>query len=406
MAGLSRDKLTLAACAICPALAMGVFLAFPVWAPSWMSDFGTSRGSVMLIYSASGILMTLSLPVVGRLLTRVPVWLLIIAGGLLMGGGAIVASLLKTYFAFAAVYAPAMGVGVALAGLLPCQTLAVRLFPRHVGAIGGLLMVALAVTGIAFPLLLTPIKAVVGWRTALAALGAGLLILIPLLALGFMRKTAPAASESAADPHPGGGGGAVPTTGDILRSGGFWILVAGMLPLIAVPTAIQTNLLPIMADHGVGARDASLALAALALGNALGAVVIGWMADKVDPRLVTTGVAAVMAASLVALASGGGLLVGVGAAFALGLPTGGIMPLASVLAFRQFKSGYAPVLGLLNACLLPYLFGPPLIGWIRDQTGSYSMTFLAAIPLLALGAAGMWWLKVAPAAVQAHAPAE
>jgi MFS family permease len=299
--------------------------------------------------------------------------------------------MIQNYLAFAIVYALFLGTGAALAGVLPCQSLAIRLFPRHVGKISGLLMVALAITGVVLPVVVTPFMLAVGWRTALAVAGAIILVLIPLLAFGFMRERAPvaagAADVPAAAPAPAGG---------FMRTRGFWIILAGIFPMMATSTAVQANLLPILADHGVGPRDASFILSGLAVGSALGAALFGWLADRADPRLVLGAAVGLMAASLVAFAGSGGLPVAAGATVVLGLAGGGLLPLMSIFAFRQFGAAYAPAYGLLNSFMLPYMLAPPLIGLVRDKTGSYTAAFLGAVPLLLLSAAVVWLLRTSP----------
>jgi hypothetical protein len=84
-------------------------------------------------------------------------------------------------------------------------------------------------------------------------------------------------------------------------------------------------------------------------------------------------------------------------------------PIMSIFAFRRFRDDYAPVMGLLVLFMLPYTFGSPLFGYVRDQTGSYAPALLAAAPLVILAAALTWPLKSAQAAAGAaprHAPAE
>jgi MFS family permease len=406
MPRIDNRSLALAACAICPAVVLGVFLVFPLWAPAWMGDFGKNRGEVMLVYSASGLLMTLTMPIVGRLLTRVAAWRLIVVGAVLLGGGLIVASMLTNYLAFAVVYVLAIGLGVSLAGIIPGQTVAVRLFPRHVGAIGGLIMISLAVAGMIFPLVLAPLEAAIGWRGALAATGGAVLILLPLVAFGMLRgKEGAADAAPAPDAAP-----AEASTAQILKARGFWIIIAGLFPLMAASTAVQANLLPILADHGVGQGQASVALAAMAIGSAAGAAAFGWLADRFDPRMVIAGSATLMAAAAVALAGGGGVVAALVATIALGLASGGTLPLQSIFAFRQFGAAYAPAVGLLNLFMLPYMLAPPLIGFVRDQTGSYSLCLLVAAPVLLVGAAATWRLKSAQArggvAPPHHVPAE
>jgi predicted MFS family arabinose efflux permease len=403
---IDSRTLTVAACAVCTAVVMGVYLAFPIWAPAWISDFGRRRGDVMLIFSVSGILMSVTMPVVGRLLATMPAWRLIVVGALIMGGGAALASALTDYLAVAVVYGVAMGAGAALAGLIPCQTLAVRLFPQHVGAIGGLLTIATALSVAAMPQVLIPLKAAIGWRQALAATGGAVVVFVPLLAFVALRVGAD--PDEAAGAH--GSSGAEISTRDILGSGAFWIILVGAIPFIALPAAIQANLLPLLGDHGVAQADAGAVFPALGIGTIVGSLLFGWLGDRFDPRPVMFGATVWLAGALVTLAFCRGVGPTAFAVGAIGAAGAGIVPLLSVFILRCFQSGFAPALGLFNFFILPYTLASPLLGYVRDQTGSYSAVLFAAAPIVVLAAAGMWSLKAAAKApvgdALAAAPAE
>jgi MFS family permease len=390
---IDRRLWTVAACALCTGVILGVFTAFPIWLPDWRKDFGKTRGEVALIYSGYGVLMILVGPIVGRLLTRIPPWRLIVAGSLVMGCGLILASRLTSYLPFAAVYVAAVGIGGAFAGSLPCQTLGVRLFPRHVGSIGGALMVALAVAGALMPPLLTQTKAVIGWRWALAATGGGVAIFIPLLAVGLMRLPAPSQAGALADAHSH----AHASAGPMLRTAGFWILVVGLTPLFGAPTAVHTNMLPILLDRGIGSAQASYLLSIYAIGVTTGAALLGWLADRFGPRPVTLAAAALMAVSLVALVGVGGVVPSGVVLVALGVSAGGIHSLASAFVYRQFRNDFAPAFGLLNLFMLPYMLAPALFGFVRDRSGGYSVVLLAAAAVVVLCATALLWLRQPPA---------
>jgi cyanate permease len=405
VATTTQKRLTVAACTTCTALVLGVFLLFTIWTPDLMKEFGMKLGPVMGIFAITGILMNVGMPIVGSLLTRIPAWRLTTFGGIVLGVGVIAASTLKSPLAFSVVYALFMGVGVAAAGILPGQTLAVRLFPNHVGALSGLMMVALAVAGATLPQIFTPLKAAIGWRAAMAVMGAMVLVLVPLLAVAFMRVEVGDEAGPAAGLHGAHGAGGKAASGPILRTWPFWIITICILPMFGTGTSIQANFVPIVGDHGVSPAQAATALSALMVGTAIGAGFFGWLADRIDPRLAILAVAMVMVAALLILVGGKGLAFASVAAFTFGAGAGGISPLMSTFALRQFKDGYAPALGLMNFFMLPYMFGPPLIGHIRDQTGSYNGVLLAIAPILVLAAAAMWTLNSAKSPVGAAAVA-
>jgi MFS transporter, OFA family, oxalate/formate antiporter len=400
-----RKVAAVAACVVCTALVLGVFLTFTIWAPDWIGDFRMNRGPVMLVFAASGILMNVAMPGIGAVLTRIPPWRVILGGGILLGGGLVLDSFVRAPVVFFVLYALIMGFGVALAGILPCQALAVRLYPSRIGSIGGMMMVALAVTGVIFPFALIPLKAAIGWRLALAGLGAVVLIIVPLLALAFMRGVVEHEPGQTGGAHGAHGAGGPKSSGPIVRTRAFWVMVAGILPMLAVASAIQANMLPILADRGVVQTGASLVLSALAVGTAIGAGLFGWLADRIDPRLAIIAASLLIAACLLVLAGGNGATLAEVGAFTLGVGAGGISPLMSTFALRRFGTGYAPAFGLLNFFMIPYILGAPLLGFVRDRTGSYDLILLVAAPLVVLGAVGMWSLRSAKAAAPVPAPA-
>jgi OFA family oxalate/formate antiporter-like MFS transporter len=384
---------TVAACALCTALILSVFIVFPIWVPDWKTDFHKGVGEIEFIFTGSGVLMALTMAVVGWLLTRMPVWQVVVIGGLVMGGGLMLASTLTNYAAFAGLYVVTVGIGVAFASSLPCQTLGVRLFPSRVGTIGGVLMVALSIASIILPPFLTQVKDAIGWRSALAATGATLAVVVPLLAIGFMRVPA----------DVGGAGqekGAKTSIGWIVKTAGFWIIVVGAIPMFATPTAVLANITPFLADRGVVHQQASYVMSIYTFGALIGSALWGLVADRFGPRLVAALDSVLMALLLAALTGVHGLVPSAIALVALGITAGGIHPLLSALVGRQYRDSFAPALGLISLFMLPYMLAPWLFGVLRDQMGSYSTTFLAAAAALVAGGLILLRLK-APASAAA-----
>jgi MFS family permease len=404
MPRISRsDVLTLAACVGCPALILGLSLVFPIWVLPWTAAFAIPRGSVMLIYALGGTLTTLLMPIVGRLLVRIPAWSLMAAGGVIQGGGFLLLGVVTTYWQLAVVYSTAVAVGGVLGGILPAQSVAVHRFPRWVGAIGGLITIGISAGATAAPLLLAPLVAAVGWRAGVMAAGAFILVSVPLLAWAFLRNEASSrgvapdgAGGRAAGGRHGAGAGAL-STKQILSKGAFWLILIGILPLATISNAAQGNLMPFLADHGVNAHQGSSLLAVFFGGSALGALAVGWLADRVDPRAVLGGVAAMMAVALVALTSGKNFLFMEGAMMVIGVGTGGLLPLIAIFIFRGFGAdGFAPAAGLFSFFLIPSVFGPAAAEWVHGHTGHYELAFRLGIPLALVSAVAIWRLKAHP----------
>ena len=131
MRGLNlRGYPLLTAAVLCPALATGLTTLFPLWVLPWTREFGAPRAQVMLVFALAGIMTTLLMPFVGRLLVKTPARFVIAAGGAAMGVGFLIIPLASAFWQVAAAYAFAHALGGVLSGPLPSQSIAIRRLPK------------------------------------------------------------------------------------------------------------------------------------------------------------------------------------------------------------------------------------------------------------------------------------
>ena len=100
----------------------------------------------------------------------------------------------------------------------------------------------------------------------------------------------------------GAGRGDVEGARGLLRSRGFWGLgIAFFVCGITTTGLIDTHLIPLAQDRGIGAATTGLAVALLAAANVTGILASGPLADRVDNRLLLFGLYTTRGLSLLAL---------------------------------------------------------------------------------------------------------
>ncbi|XP_060060245.1 monocarboxylate transporter 11 isoform X3 [Erinaceus europaeus] len=268
---------------------------------------------------------------------------------------------------WALVFAPALG------------TLSRYFSSRRVLAVG----LALTGNGVSSLLLAPALQLLLdtfGWRGALLLLGAITLHLTPCGAL--LRPLALPGDPAAPPRGP-------------LAALGLGLFTRRAFLVFALGTALvgggyfvpYVHLAPHALDRGLGGYGAALVVAVAAVGDAGARLVCGWLADQgwvPLPRLLAvfgglTGLG-LLAVGLVPVMGSkesweGPLLVAAGA---YGLSAGSYAPLVfGVLPGLVGIAGVVQATGLVMMLMsLGALIGPPLSGFLRDETGDFTASFL------------------------------
>jgi MFS family permease len=393
----SRSHLPIIACyMVGPSLVLAVFSAFTLWALPWANEFGVPLRSVMLVYFVTALLATALMPFVGRLVLRIAPLKLMITGALWMGAGLLISSTVTSFALLAVVYSLSIAGGVLLCGSTVVQSLAIGRFPDHAGTIGGMMMIGWALCASLIPVSVMPILTAAGWRVALAVIGGTVLVVIPLICWALLR-TSSAAQATTTTESDGGVAHRAITTGQLLSSWQFWVILFALLPMDIVQVGVDQNMAPFLTDLHVSPAVASYVLSAKAMGLAIGALLVGGLADRLDPRIVWSAASGISILSLLVIGAAPPVPLVCAALVTVGLTAGGIVPLISVLLVRAFGSeGYPPAAGLFCLFMLPSQLGPYAAGWVRDGLGSYQAVFLIGAAVIVVGAVAVWQFKGRP----------
>lgn len=332
---------------------------------------GAISGAVTLFWII-GIPMTVT---VGSLIDRFGPRPVTAAGAVLVGTSVIalghVEALWQAYLAFAvmALGYPALGVVGISATLGPW-------FGRGLG-----IAMSFALTGASVGAMVTlPVVARIaearGFAFAATAAGLSMLVIVVPLCLFAMAR-------------PSGHGAAQPTPifahfRLALRQPAFWVIAVGTGLSLMAQVGFLSHQIPILEERlsRTGAADA---VALTAAAGVVGRFGLGFLAARVDLRLIAYGSYAIQALGFVAIdlaPDSVGVYVACGLS---GFVVGCLVFLPPLIIRRWFgASGYGKTYGLLAVALYAFqAIGPGLTGLIRDFAGDYGPALWAQAAALA-----------------------
>jgi len=276
-------------------------------------------------------------------------------------------------------------VGYVCGGPLPNQVLLSQWFKQGRGKAMGFAYLGIGIGGAAVPLLSSKLTEMFGWRTALESLGV-LIILVSLPLVALVREK---------NVKGDGPTSTVAPIGEIFRRPEFYLLALGsMCSIGAVGGANQHLKLFLSFDHHYADAEAARILSLVLTFSIAGRLAMGWLADRIPKKHVMMLVYLLVCSGIPLLffASSRETMLLFAAVFGIGL--GGeylIIPLIAGELFGLRVLGR--VMGLiLTADGVAEAAFPMLIGYLRDQTGTYRTGFLLLIVLALAGALAVAFL--------------
>lgn len=360
---------------------------FAAIAPSLEAEFGIPRTQVMLTTTCLSLATSFAAPFVGRLVDRQPIRRLMLIGALALAAGFAALGLARAIWQVWLIYALLLPAANLLLGQLTSAALVTRWFAARRGRAMGLSSLGTSLGGFAFPLLLTIGIESLGWRVATAAIGVGT-ALVAALMIAINVVDRPEAVGLATD-----GDAATPdvasreaplSTAEILRRPAFWIITVAIGIKVATYLGTVSNLVGFATGLGLSGLAAASLLSTLSIASMVGKVSFGLIAERVALKTVLIGA---LGATILAMA--GLLMVGsysamVALCLLLGLATGGLLPVWSLLIGEYFgPASFGRVLGLTNLVMAPLTaISAPFAGWMFDRTGRYDEAFIGFIAAL------------------------
>jgi sugar phosphate permease len=367
-------------------------------------EFGATRASVAAGAALISGMLGISGIFVGTLFDRGLAKHVMATGALLQPACLIAASQARS-LALLALLCMIAGALMPTVGPLASASVVGKTFGANRGRALGLVNTGVSVGGMLFSLIASAVLARHGWRATVLCFGLiALSVMVPAVWLGIPRSLAPEAT-----PTPGGAAGASRSPNSQARTSSAPAQIATWTPaqLFRLPEfyACATTLgvgaglasgwgahnAAFFQDHGASTAAAARVVA-IAQGLAIpGALLLGRLADRRGARNLLVVQLGVQALGFLLYRSEPPLAAMFAIAAAMGLASGGLVPVYTQLVVQRFGPlSLGRVMGLSNLFLLPVGVGmPPFVGFLHDRFGSYAIAHLIFIGFLAIPIAGL-----------------
>ena len=216
-----------------------------------------------------------------------------------------------------------------------------RWFQRKRGMALGMTSLGASIGGFVFPPIVTLLVALIGWRTSHVVLGVIILVLMVPVIWVFMRE------PDAHDIERGKTGRddtsslstvTFPewTTPQLLMSKTLWVMIFAFIPMLTIYLGYKFDLAPIATASGISPQQASIVMAVHAGMAICGKLLFGYMADRVEHRILIWLAAVFALGSLFLPQISSSYLFLMSSFGLLGLAGGSFLPLMGAIGASRF----------------------------------------------------------------------
>jgi sugar phosphate permease len=356
------------------------FYGLPFFYDFWLEDFGWSRATVTSGNAVGKVILALFAFLTGWIVDRFgPRRVMLV--GILLGGIALIGlgrmTSLWLFYLFYFINALAYMSG----GPLPNQVLISRWFDSSRGKAMGIAYIGIGVGGMLVPLIANWLNQSFGWQNALMILGFGMIVIaFPMI---WFIKDNPASRLI----HSGLEKEKISLRAILKKRNVYLLIIGSMLSIAAVSGTSQNLKLFFSFDLGYTQIQSAGIMSLVLASSIIGRLLMGWLADKLPKKYVMILIFTLVSCSIPLLyaASTPGVIYLFAIIF--GIALGGdymIIPLMAAELFGVRILGR--IMGvIISADVLGEALAPVLVGWLRDQSGSYTTGFSALIIFAVLG---------------------
>ena len=355
------------------------------------NEFGWSRTEIAGATSVGAILGASLAPFIGRLVDRYGSRMVLVISGSVVGLSCLylsmVQSLLGFYLAFIASRIADQGgvkIGTSVTGG--------KWFLRYRGKATGLVFFA----GTSGMIVLAPVTQLViaawGWREAWLTL-AGVMFLVGVLPcavllrrrpedMGLMADGGRVSDEDNQKLDPGSAPATVEHSlglREVSKTPVFWAILASLMLVSGATSGAALHLVSYLTGQGVNPAAAVGAISIMATCGAVGALVVGALADRVSPRWVMAVLYLTGTASLGLLITTDNLFETYVYAVLAGVSSSGINTMTPIMWSSYYgRDALGSIFGVSRAAqVVGFAVGPLVSGIFFDATGSYKGAFFA-----------------------------
>jgi len=357
--------------------------------------FGLKRDQVNLGMMAFLLSSAIWAAIVGKTIQRINPRTLAFAGILAFAVGFIALSFAQSPKQMVVLIALPIGFGFTACGPFMANVLTTNWFYKKRGRALGIAAVATSAGGFLVQPIFSYLIFKFGWRAAILYMGLAIALIAAILILRYFISKPEDIGQ-----FPDGETQSIPQTitaanpSLILKNRDFWVIALACGLLLASDQALLVSLKPFGENLGFSNAQATL-IPTVVAGSAIGGkLLIGWMIERFDKRLVFALVclanilfllAAIFMTSFAALVTV--------AAF-VGIAIGGIYP-TGITADTFGREYFAPAIGMMN--IFTVILAVIAIGFVGssfDTHQSYNQAFTVFIPIALLAAIVMAFVRV------------
>lgn len=364
----------------------GGLYAWSIFVPALRADYDLSSTQLAMVFSATMAFFTATMVVVGPIQERHgPRGLLLLAGTLFAAGHLAAARSDGGFLALLVGLGILGGTAIGL-GYVTALSVCAKSFPRRCGLATGVVVAGFGASSVVIS------------QVATAELARGLDVLELLGRVGAVYAVVVAGSGFILSPPNAPLCPAEPsstqTRTSALADPRTHALLVGMFAGTFGGLLVVSHLHPLVLNAGSSPQFATWAVGAFALGNAMGRVLWGQLADRAGRATITASLVCLIAALLLLSAATSPKAL-IGASAFLGLCFGA----AFVVYAAQVVRDHGPSgLGLVYPWVflsygLAGIAGPVIGGWLADAMGDYRYATLLAAGVAAIGVPASEWLR-------------
>jgi OFA family oxalate/formate antiporter-like MFS transporter len=354
---------------------LGATYSWSVYVQPLKDLTGLAQGPVQVPFTLFYFIFPLTMMIAGGFLPKLGPRISAMTGGLLFGGGWLLAGLGSRSFAFTIFGIGGMaGIGAGMAYIVPIAV-CIRWFPRSQGLVTGI-----AVAGFGGGAALVSqvggiLISSLGYTPFETFTAFGILFLCLVISAGSMMRFPAAETKTVSVPSF--------RPGQVLGHANFHLLYLAMFMGLAAGFAVNANLKEIFQGPGTSAHIGITAVSLFALANAAGRVIWGTVFDRIQAAsAIQTNLicqAAVLAAAPILAASVSGFWT---FAILTGFNYGGVLVIYVSSAARSWGSRHiSRIYGWLFTANIPAALSPIAAGFVFDIFTDFTPA-LAGLALL------------------------
>jgi len=379
-----------------------MYYSFPVFYSPLIREFGWSRAQVTAGFAVSIVVIGPLFGISAGILIdrfgpkRILLFGLFAAGAAFAGYG-FMSSLAVFYLLYFMQTA-----GYVTAGPIPNQVLISRWFDRWRGRAMALAYVGAGIGGAVAPVLAQFLISNIGWRGAMHAISAGiLLVLVPVSWVVIKNHPRDVGCLADGDSGPAGPTRA-PAAKDTLKSlhrvfrtREFWLIALGSFLSIGAVGGLIQHFVLFLRDRGLDAEKSAGVASFLLVASILGRVVMGWLADRIPKKYVMLIAFSAVAGAVPLLYTGdvSRMAYVFAAVFGFGMGADYMMiPLMTAECFGVRSLG--KLMGIIiTTDSLGQAFTPVIVGRLFDVHRNYNLGFALVAAMAVAGAVTVVFIR-------------